>query len=133
MSNKSKIIIGCMSWGSWGKKLSIEEQAEMIQFCTENGNSTFDLADIYGDYTSESEFGEALNKSGVKRDQTKLISKCGIQLVNENRNTKTKHYNYSKEYIVQCVEKSLRHLNTDYLDTLLLHRPSPLMEANEIA
>ncbi|MBT8326310.1 MAG: aldo/keto reductase, partial [Bacteroidia bacterium] len=61
------------------------------------------------------------------------ISKCGIQLVNENRDTKIKHYNYSKEHIIHSVEESLKHLKTDYLDTLLLHRPSPLMESNEIA
>jgi predicted oxidoreductase len=46
---ESNIIIGCMSWGNWGKKLSTREQAELIQFCVENGNTTFDHADIYGD------------------------------------------------------------------------------------
>ena len=62
-----------------------------------------------------------------------MISKCGIQNEGETRNNKIKHYNYSKEYIIWSVEKSLKDLKTDYLDLLLLHRPSPLMHPDEIA
>lgn len=133
MLNKSKIIIGCMSWGNWGKQLSSKEQAEMISFCVENGNITFDHADIYGDYTTEADFGKALKENGVQREEIQLISKCGIQYVGETRCNKLKHYNYSKDYIIWSAEESLRNLNTDYLDTFLLHRPSPLMQPNEIA
>src|SRR5690554_45832 len=133
MENKPRIIIGCMSWGAWGKQLSTKEQAALIQFCTENGNTTFDHADIYGDYTTEADFGKALIESDVQREEIQLISKCGIQYVGETRNNKIGHYNYSKEYIIWSAEESLRNLKTDYLDTFLLHRPSPLMEPNEIA
>ena len=49
----SKIIIGCMSWGDWGKKFSLKEQSNLIQFCVDNDLTTFDHADIYGDYTTE--------------------------------------------------------------------------------
>lgn len=122
-----------MSWGAWGKKMSTKEQAELIQFCTENGNSTFDHADIYGDYTTEVDFGKALGESGIAREKIQIISKCGIQIVGETRATKVKHYNYSKEYIIWSAEQSLRNLKTDYLDTFLLHRPSPLMQPDEIA
>ena len=128
----SKIIIGCMSWGKWGKQFSTKEQIDMIQFCIENGNTTFDHADIYGDYSTEAEFGKAFLKSGIAREEIQLISKCGIQLVGEARDNKLKHYNYSKEYIIWSVEQSLINLKTDYLDTFLLHRPSPLMQPNEI-
>ncbi|MCL7752363.1 aldo/keto reductase [Polaribacter sp. Z022] len=131
--HKSKIIIGCMSWGKWGKQFSTKEQVDMIQFCVENGNSTFDHADIYGDYTTEAEFGKAFIESGIAREEIKLVSKCGIQLVGNTRNNKVKHYNYAKEYIVSSVEASLKNLKTDYLDTFLLHRPSPLMQPIEIA
>ncbi|WP_405610176.1 aldo/keto reductase family oxidoreductase [Polaribacter sp. Asnod1-A03] len=130
---KSKIIIGCMSWGKWGKQFSIKEQIDMIQFCIENGNTTFDHADIYGDYSTEAEFGNSFIRSGISRDKIQLISKCGIQLVGDKRINKVKHYNYSKEYIISSVEASLKNLKTDYLDTFLLHRPSPLMQPNEIA
>ena len=129
----SKIIIGCMSWGKWGKQFSIKEQVDLIQFCVENKNTTFDHADIYGDYTTEAEFGKALIESGIQREEIELITKCGIQYVGESRNNKIKHYNYSKEYIIWSAEESLRNLKTDYLDTFLLHRPSPLMNPTEIA
>lgn len=130
---KSEIVIGCMSWGKWGKQLSTKAQIEMIQFCVKNGNTTFDHADIYGDYTTEAEFGKALLESGVSRKKIQLVSKCGIQLKDGIRNHKIKHYNYTKEYIIKSVNQSLLHLKTDYLDTFLLHRPSPLMQAEEIA
>ncbi len=122
-----------MSWGSWGKRLSGKEQTELIQFCTDNGNITFDHADIYGDYTTEEEFGKAFKNSGIPRESVQLISKCGIQLIGNSRNITVKHYNYSKEYIIWSAEQSLRKLKTDYLDTFLLHRPSPLMHPDEIA
>ena len=130
---KSEIIIGCMSWGKWGKQFSTKEQIDMIQFCVENGNATFDHADIYGDYSTEAEFGKAFAKSGILRKEIQLISKCGIQLVGQARDNKLKHYNYSKEYIIWSVESTLKNLKTDYLDTFLLHRPSPLMQPDEIA
>lgn len=122
-----------MSWGNWGKQLSTKEQTELIEFCTSNGNNTFDHADIYGDYTTESAFGKALEQSSVTRESIKLISKCGIQYVGNTRNNTVKHYNYSKEYIIWSAEQSLKNLKTDYLDTFLLHRPSPLMHPHEIA
>ena len=65
MANNSKIIIGCMAWGDWGKQLSSKEQTEMIEFCVENGNITFDHADIYGDYTTERGFGKAFVESEI--------------------------------------------------------------------
>ncbi|MGB6036275.1 MAG: aldo/keto reductase [Cryomorphaceae bacterium] len=130
---KSKIIIGCMSWGKGGKLLSTKEQADLIRFCIESGHDTFDHADIYGDYSTEAEFGLSLKASGIQRDRIQLISKCGIQNDGKNRDNRVKHYNYSKEYIVWSAEESLKNLGTDYLDTFLLHRPSPLMHPDEIA
>ena len=121
-----------MSWGSWGKNLSTQEQSDLIKYCVNNGNTTFDHADIYGDYTTEREFGKSLKESGVNRNNIKIISKCGIQLISDNKSHRIKHYNFSKKHIVKSVEQSLKNLNTDYLDHLLLHRPSPLMDINEI-
>lgn len=129
----SKIIAGTMTWGSWGKQFSKAESAALINYCLENGISTFDHADIYGDYTNEAEFGQALIESNVPREKIQLISKCGIQFSAESRNNRVKHYDYSKDYIIWSVEQSLQNLKTDYLDMLLLHRPSPLMQPSEIA
>lgn len=132
MSNYSRIIAGCMSWGAWGKQMSTEEMIAQIHTTLEAGITTFDHADIYGDYTTETEFGKAFSKSGVERESIQLISKCGIQYVGNTRDNSIKHYNYSKEYIIWSAEKSLNELQTDYLDLLLLHRPSPLMQSDEI-
>lgn len=129
----SKIIAGTMTWGIWGKNLNTSAMIEMMHCCLENGIATFDHADIYGGYTTETAFGKAFTKSGIDRKKMQLISKCGIQYQSDNRDTKIKHYDYSKSYIIWSVEQSLKNLQTDYLDLLLLHRPSPLMQADEIA
>lgn len=129
----SPIIAGTMNWGIWDKNLSQKEMENMIHICLENKITTFDHADIYGSYTTESDFGKAYSSSAISREKMQLISKCGIQLISENRKNKIKHYNYSKDYIIWSVENSLKNLQTDFLDVLLLHRPSPLMQADEIA
>lgn len=130
--NYSRIIAGIMTWGKWGKRLSTNEMIELMNHCVGLGISTFDHADIYGDYTTEADFGDAFAKSGLKRENVQFISKCGIQFKAESRNNKVKHYNYSTEYIIWSVEESLKKLKTDYLDLLLLHRPSPLMDPEEV-
>lgn len=130
---RSGITIGCMSWGKWGKGLSTLEQTDLIEFCVSNGNTTFDHADIYGDYSTVAGFGKALAESSINRGDIHLVTKCGIQLTDGSRSNRVKHYNYSKDYIIWSVEQSLKHLQTDYIDTLLLHRPSPLMHPQEIA
>lgn len=129
----SRLIAGTMTWGSWGKQLSKKEMADLMHHCLSNNITTFDHADIYGAYTTEADFGKAFTDSGIKREDIQLISKCGIQYLSENRNNKVKHYDYSKDYIIWSVEESLKNLETEYLDLLLLHRPSPLMVAEEIA
>lgn len=129
----SPIISGTMNWGAWDKKLSADEMANTIQICLENGITSFDHADIYGGYTTEAEFGAGFKKSRVGREKIQLISKCGIQHTSGNRNNRIKHYNYSRDYIVWSVENSLKNLQSEYLDVLLLHRPSPLMAVDEIA
>jgi predicted oxidoreductase len=128
----SPVIAGTMNWGDWDKKLTTAQMVHLMNICIENKITTFDHADIYGGYTTEAQFGKAFADSKISRDRFQLISKCGIQHT-EGRNNKIKHYNYSKEYIIWSVENSLKNLQTDYLDVLLLHRPSPLMQANEIA
>jgi predicted oxidoreductase len=129
----SPVIAGTMNWGLWDKNLNTNQISNLIQVFIENGVNTFDLADIYGGYTTEADFGKGFKQSKVKREKVQLISKCGVQYVSESRNNKIKHYQYDKDYIIWSVENSLKNLQTDYLDILLLHVPSPLMVADEIA
>ena len=123
-------ILGTMRWGVWGANLSVAAAAELLRSSVSMGITTFDLADIYGDYTTEALFGAALKASGVARDEVQIISKCAIVLPSTLR---VKHYNTSRDYILASVERSLAQIGTDYLDTLLIHRPSPLMDLHEIA
>lgn len=130
----SPIIAGVMNWGVWDKNLNTNEFTHLINLFIENGITAFDHADIYGGYTTEASFGKALSESKIDRKKIQLITKCGIQYTSENRpNNTIKHYEYSKDYIIWSAENSLKNLQTDYLDVFLLHRPSPLMQADEIA
>ena len=123
-----------MRWGYWGSKFDTTAFENMISACLEKGITAFDHADIYGDYTTEADFGAAFKNFASKRDQIQLISKCGIQMMGPNRPHHTiKSYNTSKEHIINSTERSLKNLNTDYLDLLLIHRPDPLMQPDEIA
>jgi predicted oxidoreductase len=122
-----------MNWGVWDKNLTPKEMENMIQICIENKITTFDHADIYGGYTTEADFGKAFHNSKIAREKLQLITKCGIQLIDKSRSNKIKHYDYSKDYIIWSVEESLKKLKTDFVDVFLLHRPSPLMQADEIA
>ncbi|WP_264544142.1 MULTISPECIES: aldo/keto reductase [Flavobacterium] len=131
--NLSPIIAGTMTWGKWGKNLDIKGIISLMETCLQEQISTFDHADIYGGHTTEEDFGKAFSESKIDRSAIQLISKCGIKYISENRNYDIKHYDYSEEYIIWSVENSLKNLQTDYLDVLLLHRPSPLMIVDEIA
>jgi len=103
-----------------------------IQACLDQGITTFDHADIYGDYQCEQLFGDALKTNPSLRSQIELVSKCDIALISEKHpKRRVKYYDTSREYISQQVKQSLKNLNSDYLDTLLIHRPDPLMDAEE--
>lgn len=133
-SNYSRIIQGCMTWGAWGKQMSEREMIVTMHHCLEQGITSFDHADIYGDYTTEEAWGSAFAKADIPRNSIQLISKCGIQMKGDNRpGNLVKHYQYDATYIIKSVENSLKLLQVDYLDALLLHRPSPLLEINEVA
>ncbi|WP_136667245.1 aldo/keto reductase family oxidoreductase [Flavobacterium sp. H122] len=131
--NLSRIIAGTMTWGKWGKNLNTNQMISLLETCIENGITTFDHADIYGGHTTEGEFGKAFKESGIERHDIQLITKCGIKYISDKRNYTIKHYDYTQEHIIWSVENSLKNLQTDFIDVLLLHRPSPLMQADEIA
>lgn len=133
-SNITSPVAGCMRWGIWGANFSTNEYRGMIEACLQNGITCFDHADIYGDYTTEAEFGEVLKENPSLRQYMKLVTKCGIQMLTPNRPEHTiKSYNTSKEHIIRSAERSLENLGTDYLDVLLIHRPDPLLDPAEVA
>lgn len=129
----SEIIAGTMRWGVWGANHAPKEIQQLIEICLEENITTFDHADIYGGYTTESLFGDAWKKMNIEREKVQFISKCGIVMNSEKKPSALKYYNYDVNYILNCVDESLQNLKTDYLDVLLLHRPSPLMNPEKIA
>ena len=122
-----------MRWGIWGANHSVKEIQKLIDVCVEENITTFDHADIYGSHTTEELFGNAWKDMDLKRENLQFISKCGIVMNSDKKPSALKYYNYNKDYILNCVDESLSNLKTDYLDTLLLHRPSPLMNPEVIA
>jgi predicted oxidoreductase len=123
-----------MRLGVWGANMNTAEYEKITQKSIELGVTTFDHADIYGHYTTEGEFGKMLKNQPNLREKMEIITKCGINLTTPNRpNHKIKSYDTSKAHIIKSAENSLKELGTDYLDLLLIHRPSPLMQPDEIA
>ena len=128
----SKIALGFWRLNDWG--MSKEELLKYLEKAIDLGVTTFDHADIYGRYTCEKIFGEVLALKPELRAKIQLVSKVGIKLVSENMPENTYHcYDTSYEHIVKSVEKSLKNLNTDYLDLVLIHRPDMYMDADETA
>jgi predicted oxidoreductase len=114
--------------------ISFDTIKSKLLACLELGITTFDHADIYGNYQVEELFGKALKEVNYKREDVVISTKCGIKHVNERRpNHRTRHYDSSPEHIRLSVENSLRNLGLDYIDILLLHHPDPLMDADETA
>jgi len=127
----SRIVHGLWRLAEWNK--SKREIVALIHYCLAQGITTFDHADIYGDYTCEGGFGAALAESGVDRSAIQIVTKCGIKLVSANRPDHKIHcYDTSCSHIVASVENSLRCLRTDYIDLLLIHRPDPLVDPREV-
>lgn len=112
---------GCMRIDS----LSLDALCQYIDTYMESGINFFDHADIYGGGRCEELFGKAFLKTGIKREDVIIQSKCGI--------VPGIMYDFSKEYILQSVDSILQRLQMDYLDILLLHRPDALMEPEEVA
>lgn len=128
----SRIVAGAWRMAEW--QWSPQQRLDWIKACVDMGVSSFDHADIYGDYQVEALFGEALALAPGLREQIELITKTDIALTSASRPAhRLKHYNTSAAHILAAVDRSLANLRTDYIDVLLLHRPSPLMDADEVA
>ncbi len=105
-----------------------------IDACLEAGITTFDHADIYGEYTCEGLFGKALSESPGLREQMEIVTKCGIKVPSDRiPNCGVKHYEATVAWIESCVNRSLNELRTDRIDLLLVHRPDWLTSAEETA
>lgn len=128
----SRLVAGMWRVGEWG--FDTRGLLDFIHGCLDLGITTFDNADIYGGYSYEGVLGAALMAEPGLRSRMELVTKCGIQLINSRRpGNRVHHYDTGRDHIIASAENSLRELRIDYLDLLLIHRPDPLMDADEVA
>ena len=128
----SRIVHGHWRLSDWN--LNNQELLKLTQQSIDIGITTFDHADIYGNYSCEKLFGDAISLKPELRKEIQLITKCGIKLQSDKfPSRELKYYDYSYNYIVSSVENSLKNFQTDYIDLLLLHRPSPFFNPEEVA
>ena len=126
----SRFVMGywrLMEWNMTPRQLVsfIEEHLDL-------GVTTVDHADIYGGYACEAAFGEALKLAPHLRERMEIVTKCGIATTAKSEHA-LGHYITDRNHIIHSAEQSLRNLATDVLDLLLIHRPDPLMDADEVA
>lgn len=126
----SRFVMGYWRLMDWN--MSARQLVSFIEEHLDLGVTTVDHADIYGDYQCEAAFGEAMKLAPQLRERMEIVTKCGIATTAKSENV-LGHYITDSKHIVASAEKSLKNLATDRLDLLLIHRPDPLMDADEVA
>ncbi len=121
--NASRIMMGCMRIAD----KPLQQTESLIVEAVRSGVNTFDLADIYAKGDCEKVFGVAVKDLGLKREEYIVQTKCGIRYADFG-----KYYDFSAEHILTSAENSLKRMNTEYIDVLLLHRPDALIEPEEV-
>lgn len=130
--NLSRIVWGIMRLFSWEQSAS--ETARLIHTALELGITSFDHADIYGKFGVEEAFGKTLAEAKLRRDEYQIVSKTGIRFpADAYPDVELQHYNTSREHIIAQARRSVGLLGCEYLDVLLIHRPDPLTDADEVA
>jgi predicted oxidoreductase len=122
-----------MVYGVWrlseAQDTSVNANLARIDSCLAQGITTFDHADIYGDYRCEALFGEAVKARPILRDQIEIVTKTDIMLMSKSwPNTRVKHYDTTPAHVNASVDRSLQRIGVDVIDLLLVHRPDPLMD-----
>ena len=123
-------------YGMWrladGEINDAKSVTDKINLCLDQGITTFDQADIYGDYSAEALFGIALKEDKSLRNKIEIVTKCGIVApCGKYADVPVKYYDTSKKHIDASVNASLKNMNIDYIDMLLIHRPDPYMDHDE--
>jgi len=128
----SPAVYGFYRWS--GSYVNEEKMEKIVKLCLDLGINTFDHGDTYGGYTCEEIFGNVFKRSGIKRESIVLFTKCGINVPHAARpDYRVKHYDTSREHILNSLENSLRKLRTDYIDVFLLNQLDPLSNLEETA
>ncbi len=128
-----KLEFSRLIYGMWrladGEASSPKEVEAKIQACLDQGITTFDQADIYGEYIAESIMGAALKSNPALAKQMEIITKCNIVVdAGRHSGTRVKHYDTSRDHILSSVDWSLKEMGVDHIHLLLIHRPDPFMD-----
>lgn len=122
----SELVLGTMRI----KGMSVQEIDSLISTGLDCGVNAIDTADIYGGGTCEMLLGDTFAAHKGLREKIWLQTKVGIR---RHQNPKFTYFDFSKDYIIEGVNASLKRLQTDHVDSLLLHRPDVLMNPEEVA
>ena len=127
----SRIVYGMWRLGD-DKDTSVTHVQAKIEACLAQGITTMDQADIYGGYAAEEVLGNALKSAPALKDQIEIVTKCDIVApMGRYSDARVKYYDTSRSHILASVDHSLRLMNIDKIDTLLIHRPDPMMNHHE--
>lgn len=132
----SSLVLGCMGFGGGWNRIAptaadVKQISEAVDAAIEAGITMVDHADIYTFGKAEQVFGTMLKQRPELKDKFIIQSKCGIQLTEVEG--ESNRFNFSREHILTSVDGILSRLGIETLDILLLHRPDPLMEPEEVA
>ncbi len=128
----SRIIYG--TWRILETNPTPQEINSRFNTCLDHGITTIDTAEIYGKYLVEESLGAALALSPGLREKLEIVTKAGIYIPNAfHPDRRTAHYNASGPRLIKSLEKSLRLMQTDYVDLFLVHRPDWLTRADDTA
>jgi predicted oxidoreductase len=126
----SRIVAGLWRLTDWN--WTIDETVKFIESCIAMGVTTFDAAEIYGNYRQEERVGEVLRAAPHLRDQMEIVTKTGINMFSDKRNYKMSHYDTRKSKVVASCQESIKKMNCDVLDVFLIHREDPLIDHKEL-
>ena len=126
-----------MAYGVWrlseATDTSVNANLARIDACLAQGITTFDHADIYGDYRCEALFGEAIKARPALRQQIEIVTKTDIMLLSKQwPSTRVKHYDTTPAHVTASVDRSLQRIGVDVIDLMLIHRPDPLCDATAL-
>lgn len=117
---KDSILVSKIGLGAWQlghnsgwQSMSEKEAIKLVEKSLAYGINFFDTAPNYGNGTGEERLGKALN--GVDRSKVVINTKFG--------HTDSGTTNYSADYIRESLEGSLKRLQVDYVDSLIIHNP----------
>jgi predicted oxidoreductase len=126
----SPIVQGLWRLTDWN--WTIDETVKFIESCLALGVTTFDAAEIYGNYMGEERIGEVLRVAPHLRNQMEIVTKTGINMFSDKRNYKMSHYDTRKQKVVTSCQESIKRMNCDVLDVFLIHREDPLIDHREL-